>query len=165
MKKVVKLTENDLIRIINRVINEEEQKEKEPWEHISQSLSEFKSPRIKYDSKENISKLSWDNLHKVKGSKTKGGVEYVYFDIDKDELSFQIENTGGTLTPSPYGKSLINKVKELIEKNGFKYESFRTSIYVSYPKDLNMKNASKIVKLAKEILKELPRVKAPDANE
>jgi hypothetical protein len=165
MKKVIRLTENDLVRVIKKVINEqEEQKETQIWKDIYLDLSDFKSPRRLYDEKRNLLVLFWGmkNPFNVKDSKNsfKGGWNLTVAD---GELEFYVENFGRD-NPSPYGESLRKEVTQLINKYGFKSHIYGSYIVLPYSHELNIKNAPKIVNLVREILTSLPEVKPSDAD-
>ena len=173
MKKVIRLTENDLVRVIKKVINEqEEQKETQIWKDIYQPLSDFKSPRRLYDEKRNLLVLFWGmkNPFNVKDSKNsfKGGWNLTVAD---GELEFYVQNYGTGKQhnspenhPSRYGKGLIDQVVKIIKKYGFKSHIYESSIVLPYSHELNIKNAPKIVNLVREILTSLPEVKPSDAD-
>jgi len=171
MKKVIRLTENDLVSVIKKVINEQAV-QTQIWKDIYLPLHKFKSPRILYDEKRNISVLFWGmkNPFNVKDSANsfKGGWNLTLYN---GELEFFVQNYGPGKQhnspenkPSQYGKGLIDQVAKIIKKYGFRSHIYESSIILPYSHELNIKNAPKIANLVREILTSLPEVKPSEAD-
>jgi hypothetical protein len=132
MKKVIRLTESDLVRLVKRVIKEQEEDENDKnWTSIVSSLLSTNPKQIKM--KDGNHSLNW-------GSHSAGGYDWGLSIGKTGTFTFQSENNVKS-----------KQVSELIQKYGFPIQKtnynngLHTDSYIGFPTD-------KLITLIKEII-------------
>lgn len=128
MKKVVRLTENDLVKIVKRVINEQSPMVDKSWSIILSGLKQFNNPKvINFTSKDKrITSLNW-GTHSEQGRTKNWGLslssdnDLVFQTTDENQSNVFQQVTG--LKPNDLsnrylysGKMNFNNPNEVVSK-------------------------------------------------
>ena len=136
MKKIIRLTENDMIKLIKRVINEESHNLNMPFKfEIRGQLTQIPGMNIKYLNPENeeigyCNLLDFDNSYSYDWYIEKFDKEKEDYCVRNcDDNFFNGENSlyifdlgvNDEFRGNGYSKKLMNKCYEIAKNNGYKY--------------------------------------------